>query len=218
MKTLLLSTALVGLLVGCKKDEPVPVPKPQPVKAAAPKTDKEKLIDATRELWTMVQQSKENPNLGSSPEVRQKGRKLENEVKALAIKLAGDDKRELTKFMDALIKEHIPEAYETLVVDRLKGSCRALLRTVQLAREQYYLSHGKYPESGNANLVKALMPPDNPNLAVLKVEEHRISDKRELLDSWNNPIVYRMDGFEMVLYSFGPDGKDDAGKGDDITP
>ena len=216
MKTLLRAAVLVGLLVGCDKEEPAPPP--APVTPEAPKTDKQKLIDATREMWTLLQQAKDDPNLEPSPEVREKGRKLENEVKSLAIKLAGDDEREQTKFMDALIKEHIPEAYETLVVGRLKASCRALLRTVQSACDRYRLDHATYPKSGNANLVKALIRPENPNLVLLTVKEDRISDKGELLDSWNNPIVYRMEGFERVLYSLGPNGKDEEGEGDDITP
>lgn len=106
----------------------------------------------------------------------------------------------------------------------------ALLIQLTKAAESYELDHAVYPTSGNANLVKALRTKEGKARPYFEFAKDQLNEKGEVLDPWGRPLVYvnntdrsapkewtpvRKSSFD--LYSFGPDGKDDKGKGDDLT-
>lgn len=85
---------------------------------------------------------------------------------------------------------------------------------------------GEYPPSGNENLVKAFQ--DDPGDAdwdgpYMEFKQDELKDG-QAIDPWGHPYVYvsvnggspqhRQRSFD--LYSFGPNGVDDSGTGDDI--
>ena len=105
----------------------------------------------------------------------------------------------------------------------------ALVGALTKAAEAYELDQAVYPTSGNANLVKALRSKEGKRLPYFEFAKNQLNDKGEVLDPWGHPFVYinntdksapkgwtphRKNSFD--LYSFGPDGKDDQGKGDDV--
>ena len=86
---------------------------------------------------------------------------------------------------------------------------------------------GDYPASDNEDLVSALQDdPGNVNWdgPYMEFKHDEVKDG-QLLDPWGNPYVYiSANGGSPEhhqktydLYSYGPNGKDDAGTGDDIV-
>ena len=104
---------------------------------------------------------------------------------------------------------------------------KTTIASLETAIAMYQGDMGTYPASGNAELASALQ--DDPNdvdwagpYAEFKQDE--VKDG-ELIDPWGNPYVYvsvnggapqhREKSFD--LYSYGPNGTDDSGAGDDVV-
>lgn len=109
------------------------------------------------------------------------------------------------------------------------AQCRADLRNLEQALQVSQIDLGKYPSSGNANMVRALSAPPGAIPYLVFPPEALDSDGR-LLDPWKKPFVYlnNADGSApptwaprnrsfFDLYSYGPDGVDNRGEGDDVT-
>jgi general secretion pathway protein G len=95
------------------------------------------------------------------------------------------------------------------------------------AISMYESDLGDYPASGNQNLVNALADInitntswDGPYMQFKAQELKGAIPNAELLDPWGNPYVYTQPGTHNLrsydLYSFGPNGTDEQGVGDDI--
>ncbi len=111
-----------------------------------------------------------------------------------------------------------------MVVPRLAGrseqarvaACEADIKSnIALALDLFELDCGSYPTSEQA--LKALR--QNPDSTKYKNWKGPYL-KKEPLDPWGNQYKYAVPsthGVDYDLYSFGPDGKDDGGGGDDVT-
>ena len=103
---------------------------------------------------------------------------------------------------------------------------KATIAALETAIAMYNGDFGKYPESDNTNLVKALSEdPGDPAWQgpYMDFKQDEL-DGEELVDPWGKPYVYvsinggspehRQHSYD--LYSLGPNGQDDQGGGDDI--
>ncbi len=113
---------------------------------------------------------------------------------------------------------------------RKRGSvtkARTVVAALETAIAMYEGDMAQYPETGNDKLIAALQ--DDPNNVKWSgpYMEFKQEDVKEgqLMDPWGRPYVYvsvnggapehRKRSFD--LYSFGPNGTDDSGTGDDIV-
>ncbi len=112
------------------------------------------------------------------------------------------------------------------------AECRYLIENLSQATKLYETDWGKYPASGNAEWVKALTTLGSKKLAYFEFRPSDLSEKGEALDSWGRPFVYRNNYVNFPanqndpdahnkqsfdLYSFGPNGVDEKGAGDDVN-
>lgn len=106
--------------------------------------------------------------------------------------------------------------YVGLLIARYRYE-RALLSELEKAVLVYRLQTGDFPKA-RANLVRQLKSVPEAR-RYLKKWEGRIKDG-QFVDYWGNPIVYNCPGRHNVglcdIYSFGRNGRDDYGAGDDI--
>ena len=104
---------------------------------------------------------------------------------------------------------------------------KSTIAALETAIAMYHGDFGTYPASGNSDLVKALAEdPDNPTWQgpYMEFKQDELSGGT-LLDPWGKPYVYtsvkggspQHRNRSYDLYSLGPNGKDDAGAGDDIV-
>jgi len=97
---------------------------------------------------------------------------------------------------------------------RSHSASMATLQDVSVALKCYETDFGRYPESGNSNLVKAI---HLGNIRYPGFTPERLNASGEWLDPWNRPYVYeRLEPGGFRLYSIGPNGIDEGGKGDDL--
>lgn len=85
--------------------------------------------------------------------------------------------------------------------DRTRGQLSLLASTIQLFVKE------KYPFANTANTLTALV-------------EKGYAHKEMLIDPWGQEIRYQCLDFaceEILIYSIGPNGFDEQGKGDDIA-
>ena len=104
---------------------------------------------------------------------------------------------------------------------------KTTLSALETAIAMYDGDMGEYPSTGNEVLVKALQDdPHNVNWQGPYMEFKQDELKSgQLVDPWGTPYVYvSMNGGSpehrprsFDLYSFGPNGVDDQGTGDDIV-
>jgi hypothetical protein len=111
-------------------------------------------------------------------------------------------------------------------------SCRYLIENLSQATMMYYTDFGKCPASGNAEWVKALTTLGPKKLAYFEFRPGDLSEKGEAVDPWGRPFVYRNNHENFPgnqgdpdahnkqrfdIYSFGPNGVDEKGAGDDVN-
>lgn len=101
---------------------------------------------------------------------------------------------------------------------------KAQIASLETAISMYETDIGSYPETGNKDLVSALMEDTgDPDWSgpYMKIRENELNENNEYLDAWGNPFVYLKPGihntYSYDLYSSGPDGKGDGSEKDDIT-
>ena len=108
---------------------------------------------------------------------------------------------------------------------RKRGSitkARSAIAALEAAIDMYDMDIGVYPPSGGVNLVRELTDSTDPDWEgpYMRFKNEDL-EGGSYLDSWGNPYVYINPGVNNPkfydIYSFGPDGVDEQGKGDDIT-
>lgn len=91
---------------------------------------------------------------------------------------------------------------------------RSILFAVSRALEEYRLNRGDFPPPGAKALATALADPANP---YLDLPRGMIDREGRIVDGWGVPLHYaRAADGGVVLYSWGPNGRDDNSRGDDI--
>lgn len=101
---------------------------------------------------------------------------------------------------------------------------KAAIAALEAAVDMYEMDMGEYPAAENASLVQALTDTGNPepdwNGPYMRFKEKDL-ENGEYIDAWGNPYVYINPGTHNEqyydIYSYGPDGQDDQGDGDDIN-
>lgn len=101
---------------------------------------------------------------------------------------------------------------------------KATIAALEAAIDMHELDTGVYPPSGNENLVRALTDIENPdpdwNGPYIRLREEDLEEEK-YIDSWGNPYVFINPGTHNPsfydIYSYGPDGQDEQGAGDDIN-
>jgi len=98
------------------------------------------------------------------------------------------------------------------------AKARTDVRTLGIAAEAYRRGERALPPDGIRNLVEALSraraATGRPYYAFRKTQ---LDAGREYHDPWGQPYVYRAAGGTVVLYSLGENGRDEGGRGDDVT-
>ena len=128
----------------------------------------------------------------------------------------------------ALVALMIPAIHKG--VDSAKAAAtRNLVRSLNQGCQAYELDFAAFPPSGNASLVKALSGAGGKRMAFYEFSPDMINERREVVDAWRRPLVYvnNADGTapkgwvprnarSFDLYSWGPNGIDEKGLGDDL--
>ncbi|MBN2096913.1 MAG: type II secretion system protein GspG, partial [Candidatus Omnitrophica bacterium] len=101
---------------------------------------------------------------------------------------------------------------------------QATIAALEAAIDMYDMDIGEYPDAGNENLVQALSDTSNPDPdwdgPYMKLREQDLVDG-EFVDPWGNPYVYINPGTHNLssydIYSYGLNGQDEQGAGDDVN-
>ena len=158
-------------------------------------------------------------------------RKAEDEAKRKAAEEAQRKADEAKRKADEEAKRKPPaEDKEKL--------CRDMMDRLAGVLDDYREFHGgrgkeQLPDGDNAAMVRSLTTkPEENRDPFVTFGEKELDKEGRLLDSWGNPFVYRNHLKDWPknkddkrahnkqgadIYSFGPDGKDDGGEGDDIV-
>jgi hypothetical protein len=98
------------------------------------------------------------------------------------------------------------------------SASRAMIQDLAVALKAYETDFGVYPPPGNACLVRALETHGPKDVPYYQFRDEEMNARHEWLDYWKHPFVYELPaGGKFRLYSWGPNGKDENGAGDDIV-
>lgn len=123
-----------------------------------------------------------------------------------------DNLKRRAGFVKAFWRDELLNVHRLRTIDDLLAMCTAV--------RVYYIEHGRYPASGNRNLLAALTSTSKLTKApLLRPRAEAVSKEGELVDAWGRPYVYVVNqGRELpnnspnrhsyLLYSTGPDGVD----------
>jgi general secretion pathway protein G len=110
-------------------------------------------------------------------------------------------------------------ARKRAAITKAKSSIAAL----ETALSMYEVDMGDYPQGGNKEMVQALtVDPGGADWfgPYMKFREEDLTEEGEYMDPWGNPYKYISPGVHNSssydIYSFGPNGEDQEGTGDDI--
>lgn len=94
------------------------------------------------------------------------------------------------------------------------------IRALMAVTKTYQRVNQGLPPAGNATLVERLSQPIKRVQAEARpyfpFDKARLSEGL-FVDTWKRPYVYNVSESGFVIYSLGPNGKDDGGGGDDIS-
>ena len=100
---------------------------------------------------------------------------------------------------------------------------RSDVASLHLSITEYRRLHGDLPppttRNGNAALVRALRGENPKQLIFHDFPEEQLQfeeDGPSFIDPWGMPYQYRLEGSNIVVWSYGPDKIDSRGDGDDI--
>ncbi len=100
---------------------------------------------------------------------------------------------------------------------------KAGIAALEIALSMYEVDLGDYPGGENKDLVLALTVnsgSENWYGPYMRFKEEELNSNGEFIDPWSNPYKYTKPGTHNAnsfdIYSFGPNGKDGSGGGDDI--
>ena len=108
-----------------------------------------------------------------------------------------------------------------------RSSCKAMLAQVEQLIEMYRLDFDQYPPSLQS--LEALTKPRREGHPPIFEFRGHGQNQPWILDPWGRPLVYRIHSHEgsfkgkvanldrFELYSVGPNGIDEGGKGDDVS-
>ena len=102
-----------------------------------------------------------------------------------------------------------------------KDVTRTKLQNILKQVKLYHMHMGAYPDE-EEGLTLLLSRPEDEELAEKWAGPYLEASKDPLTDAWGNDVVYRLAedpdaGTRYpTIYSFGPNGEDDSGEGDDI--
>ena len=103
-----------------------------------------------------------------------------------------------------------------------RSFCHAYLSQILQALKEYEIDHGQYPpiSVGLSALSKPRAFSDGRKGP--EYMDFRPGNEGVPRDVWGNPLVYRVKGTSpglrsIELYSVGPNGVDEGGKGDDVN-
>jgi hypothetical protein len=104
-----------------------------------------------------------------------------------------------------------------------RGRCaRHDVQEIDLALELYWMTHANYPSGTKAELCRILLGENlngqNPReIPYLEAKPKEINRDGLFVDPWGTPYHIEIRG-KPVVYSYGPDGVDGKGAGDDVRP
>lgn len=126
---------------------------------------------------------------------------------------------EVYQYALGLVRKYKPEQEQRLRIEfnqLLVNSTKVLLVTIGAGLREYITENGIYPDSGNLNLVKALVV--GGDLSYVRLQKNNFDKTGRIVDAWGAPTVYkRLSVNQYSLYSVGPNGTDEGGNGDDIN-
>jgi hypothetical protein len=135
----------------------------------------------------------------------------------------------IDKKIDAKAKDlaEVKAVLTAAQVEQKVAKTKVLIRQIETACEQYEKEQNIYPADGEGELVKALAETMGPRGIPYMGRGEFIKDGG-FVDVWGNPIQYQNNSTDpppanihntnrIDIYSFGPNGKDDKGAGDDLT-
>jgi type II secretory pathway pseudopilin PulG len=104
-------------------------------------------------------------------------------------------------------------------IARQKELTAGELQLIANAIRLYHNDYSQYPQDGNANLVLALSSKrkDKPDSQYYEFPPKRLKNG-VFLDCWETLYIYIRTDSAFVIYSAGPNRKDDGRFGDDISP
>lgn len=111
-------------------------------------------------------------------------------------------------------------SYEKVKQENLEKSQKAgaQLELLMQALRVYRADYGTFPVGSNPEMVGALQGTrKGRDMPYFAFSSEDLSDGL-LVDPWSRPYIYRSTGETALLYSTGPDGRDDGGLGDDLRP
>lgn len=111
-------------------------------------------------------------------------------------------------------------SYEKVKQENIRKaqSTRAELALMRQALDTYRADHDFYPLGGNADMVLALQSlSEGQGEPYYRFARGALSEGKAV-DSWEEAYLYRSTGDTFLLYSAGPNRRDDDGLGDDIRP
>jgi hypothetical protein len=107
-------------------------------------------------------------------------------------------------------------AGHTKMVRAQRAAAETEVHAVAVALERYGRERGRLPDESVAlaqSLGEARVGSERPYYSV---DARRVKDGR-ILDPWGRPYVYKRTVDGALVYSFGPNGRDEEGEGDDVT-
>ena len=99
----------------------------------------------------------------------------------------------------------------------LRDTAKKQVADIALALKAFQADRGYLPHSLNRGMVNALSM--GRGRSYYRFNRSELNDRGEVIDPWGHPLVYHSPGTKGAafdLFSWGPDGKDDCGAGDDI--
>ncbi len=110
-------------------------------------------------------------------------------------------------------------SYEKFKLENIEKSLAARQQLIPVLRalREYHGDCGAYPVGGNIDMVRALQSKSEGQQPYYTFRLEDLSEGR-FIDPWRQPYIYRSTGEAALLYSTGPNRRDDSGLPDDIRP
>lgn len=195
------------------------------------KADFERQKKRWEEKTRKLEENFEEEKKALAAEMEEKTRQLEKGFEEEKAEL----RKELSSEMESL-KKNFEKRKAELEAEMARsralrefGLCRLRMELLEDGIRRYHEDIGRFPKSGNADLVRALSVTSRKGAPYLKLEGGQLDEGGRVVDPWGAPFEYYNNaGGDMVreeahnadsydLYSVGPNGKDEGGLGDDVN-
>jgi hypothetical protein len=93
-----------------------------------------------------------------------------------------------------------------------RAQTKSLMHALEAALRVSFEEHGRLPRGTSAEIIQTLVAQE-----LLKLRPGDRDSRGDWLDGWGNPIAISIaeQGQSFAIRSFGPNGKDEEGRGDD---